>query len=72
MSGPNTRASSGTFTDESEFSKIPSHTWDRDREGYDFSKDPEDDAICPHCDGTGVDSFTGDPCPICLGTGYAG
>ena len=68
---PGYRANSGNFSDEDEFRKIPSHTWERDCEGYDFSDEDEDDNICSHCDGAGVDSFTGDACPVCHGTGYA-
>ena len=69
---PGYRANSGNFNDEDDFRKIPSHTWERDREGYDFSdeRDELEDGICTHCDGTGVDSFTGDACPICGGTGH--
>lgn len=69
---PGYRANSGNFSDEDDFRKIPAHTWERDREGYDFSdeRDELEDGICTHCDGTGVDSFTGDACPICGGTGH--
>lgn len=55
--------------DEKEFQKFPSHTWDRDQEGYDFSEEP-DDGICSCCYGTGVDTFTGGKCSVCHGTGY--
>jgi phosphate starvation-inducible PhoH-like protein len=57
---------------EKEFNKFPAHTWERDAEGYDFSDDLSEDeqnGICTHCDGTGIDSFTGEACPICGGTG---
>ena len=64
---PGYKGNSGGFTEENEFKKIPAHTWYRDPENYDFEK--EDD-LCPQCDGTGVDSFTGDTCPKCGGTGY--
>ena len=67
-------------TDSDEFRKIPSHTWERDREGYDFSNDdldnPESDDgeiiadgdFCPECGGTGVDDHD-NVCQVCHGTG---
>jgi len=67
---PGYRATSGNSSDSAAFSKIPSHTWERDEDGYDFTDEAED-GICTHCDGTGVDSFTGDACPVCGGTGKA-
>lgn len=67
--------------DSDEFRKIPSHTWERDHEGYDFSDDDLDDTedgtldetaddrdYCPECGGTGVDDHE-NVCPECHGTG---
>ena len=67
--------------DSDEFRKVPSHTWERDREGYDFSDDDLDDTedgtldetaderdYCPECGGTGVDDHE-NVCPECHGTG---
>lgn len=50
---------------EGEFRKIPAHTWERDREGYDFSEDDIDEPDA----GNGDDSVEGDFCPECGGTG---
>lgn len=62
-------------TDEEEFRKFPSHTWNRDREGIDFSPIDEDDDshnddddLCKACGGTGYDD-NGDVCKYCKGTG---
>ncbi|MGX8691956.1 MAG: PhoH family protein [Eubacteriales bacterium] len=60
--------------DADEFSKVPSHTWERDAEGYDFSEDEEPDEnaddrdYCPDCGGTGVDDSER-VCSTCKGTG---
>lgn len=63
-----------------EFSKVPSHTWTRDHEGYDFSSDDIDEEdseepeqfaegdYCPDCGGTGVDDDE-HVCTTCKGTG---
>lgn len=64
---------------DAQFAAVPAHTWERDREGYDFSDDDEDDAIpsnevsssdglCRECGGTGDDDF-GHVCRFCNGTG---
>ncbi len=56
--------------DADEFRKVPAHSWERDEEGYDFSRDDEeDDDICKSCGGSGVDD-NGDLCKYCNGTGY--
>lgn len=56
--------------DADEFRTVPSHTWERDEEGYDFSRDDaDDDDICQSCGGSGVDE-NGDLCKYCNGTGY--
>lgn len=54
-----------TVMHEDSFSRIPSHTWERDREGYDF--DVEDDS-CKSCGGTGYDEHD-EICRYCNGTG---
>lgn len=59
-------------TAEDEFDKVPAHTWERDRCGYDFSEDDEDDEdeTCRWCGGTGYDDDSEDGvCPYCKGTG---
>jgi phosphate starvation-inducible PhoH-like protein len=59
-----------TSIHEDDFSKVPSHTWERDREGYDFepTDDDEEDELCKACGGTGVDD-DGEVCKYCKGTG---
>lgn len=69
---PDYKPNSATYDDD--FRKFPSHTWDRDREGYDFSPTDEDDGpnddddLCKACGGTGYDD-NGDVCKYCKGTG---
>ena len=70
---PDYKPNSATYEDD--FRKFPSHTWDRDREGYDFSPTDEeddshndDDDLCKACGGTGYDD-NGDVCKYCKGTG---
>lgn len=69
---PDYKPNSATYEDD--FRKFPSHTWDRDREGYDFSptdeddRPDEDDDLCKACGGTGYDD-NGDVCKYCKGTG---
>ena len=69
---PDYKPNSATYEDD--FRKFPSHTWDRDREGYDFSPTDEDDRpeddddLCKACGGTGYDD-NGDVCKYCKGTG---
>lgn len=59
---------------EAEFKRIPSHTWSRDPEGYDYDdvtdegEDDGDDGLCKACGGTGVDD-DGEICKFCNGTG---
>lgn len=59
-----------TSIDEADFCKVPSHTWERDQEGYDFENDVEDDddGFCKSCGGTGYDE-DGEICKFCKGTG---
>lgn len=67
---PGYRGNSYSSSNE-DFDKVPAHTWERDREGYDFSESDDDDTdLCPQCDGTGIDCFTEKKCPRCNGTGY--
>jgi len=58
---------------EAEFDRVPAHTWERDREGYDFSPaddDDGDDGTCRWCGGTGYDEESDDcVCQYCNGTG---
>lgn len=61
-------------TSDEEFSKVPSHTWERDHEGYDFDPDDDDsisssdDDMCMSCGGSGYVHF-GEVCKYCNGTG---
>lgn len=70
---PNYKPNSGAYpsgkefyTQPAEFKRVPSHTWERDREGYDF----DDDDLCRECGGTGDDDF-GNVCKFCNGSGIA-
>ena len=57
-------------TRDCELNHIPSHTWERDREGYDCDpiEDDEEDGVCRECGGTG--EVDGEVCKFCNGTGY--
>lgn len=81
---PGYKKNSGVYPGPEDFYKTPAHTWERDREGYDFDEDdvdeddaeqylsqPEheyDDDYCPDCGGTGVDDYE-KPCKTCHGSG---
>lgn len=64
---PGYKPNSGTYPPANDFYKVPAHTWERDKEGYDFD---EDDDLCLECGGSGEDDF-GHPCKFCDGSGIA-